>query len=454
MQNRSNEAPMDFEWQTRAPGDATSPFYQLALKHDKSSNTYRTFASPIKPQTPAPREPTSQPARFAQPSFNNVNLTRGSSFMTPRKVDVDFSSGGENLSSPEHADNDETPEQPSKTTRRNSLFNLYGMYAPAAPSSGRGEVPRSNKFPHALAKKVQKRRRRDRELKHIRHASEDSSDGRPSSRELERKPQKPQNTQSNNPIDSTHHIPYLSRLFTFLETHPHIPRILSYYAQFTFNLIIAFLILYIIVAFLLAIKHDVEIASESQSADILAEIAICTKNYVENRCGDPDGRRLPALETVCDNWERCMHRDPAKVGRARVSAQTLAEIFNGFIEPISFKAMFFFISSIATCVTVSNLTFSFFRNKSNNPPSMPSGYSDYTPPSQMHAQQPHLAYTSGHSRLEMDNSYFARTASQGGFRGDPGQEGRPQRQLGMGPSGYTEREHMRTPSPVKQRKFM
>ncbi|KAF3480932.1 bad response to refrigeration protein 6 [Arthroderma uncinatum] len=450
MQNRSNEAPMDFEWQTRAPGDATSPFYQLALKNDKG-NARRTFASPIKPQTPAPREPSSQPVSFAQPSFNNVNFTRGSSFMTPRKVDVDVSSGAENFSSPEHADNDETPEQPSKSNRRNSLFNLYGMYAPAAPSSGRGEVPRSNKFPHALAKKVQKRRRRDRELKHIRHASEDSSDDRPTGRELERKPQ---NIQSN-PIESTHTIPYLSRLFTFLETHPHIPRILSYYAQFTFNLIIAFLILYIIVAFLLAIKHDVEIASESQSAEILAEIAICTKNYVENRCGDPDGRRLPALETVCDNWERCMHRDPAKVGRARVSAQTLAEIFNGFIEPISFKAMFFFISSIATCVTVSNLTFSFFRNKSNNPPAMPSGYGDYPAPSQMHAQQSHLAYTSGHSRPDIDNPFFTRTASQGALRRDPDQETRPQRQLEMGPSfGYSVPEHMRTPSPVKQRKFM
>ncbi|KAM5464539.1 hypothetical protein MferCBS49748_005424 [Microsporum ferrugineum] len=451
MQNRSNEAPMDFEWQTRAPGDATSPFYQLGLKNDQS-NGRRTFASPIKPQTPAPREPLTQTTRLAQPSFNNVNLTRGSSFTTPRKLEVDVSSGAENLSSPEHADNDETPEQPSKATRRNSLFNLYGMYAPAAPSSGRGEVPRSNKFPHALAKKVQKRRRRDRELRHVRHFSEDSSDDRLSSRGLDRKPQ---NAQQNNQVENTHHIPYLSRLFTFLETHPHIPRILSYYAQFTFNLIIAFLILYVIVAFLLAIKHDVEIASESQSADILAEIAICTKNYVENRCGDPDGRRLPALETVCDNWERCMHRDPAKVGRARVSAQTLAEIFNGFIEPISFKAMFFFIFSIALCVTVSNLTFSFFRNKSNNPPPMPSGYTGYTAPPHMPTQQSHLSYTSGHSRLEMDNPFFSHNGPQGVFRGDKGPESRPQRQLEMAPSSsYPSHDHMRTPSPVKQRKFM
>lgn len=34
MQKRSNESPMDFEWQTKAPGDITSPFYQLAMEHD------------------------------------------------------------------------------------------------------------------------------------------------------------------------------------------------------------------------------------------------------------------------------------------------------------------------------------------------------------------------------------------------------------------------------------
>lgn len=34
MERRTAESPMDFEWQTRAPGDVTSPFYQLGLQHD------------------------------------------------------------------------------------------------------------------------------------------------------------------------------------------------------------------------------------------------------------------------------------------------------------------------------------------------------------------------------------------------------------------------------------
>jgi len=34
-----------------------------------------------------------------------------------------------------------------------------------------------------------------------------------------------------------------------------------------------------------------------------------------------------------------MSRDPREVARARVSAETFAEILNSFVEPISYKAM-------------------------------------------------------------------------------------------------------------------
>lgn len=32
--HRTAESPMDFEWQTRAPADVSSPFYQLSVHHD------------------------------------------------------------------------------------------------------------------------------------------------------------------------------------------------------------------------------------------------------------------------------------------------------------------------------------------------------------------------------------------------------------------------------------
>ena len=46
MEHRSNEAPMEFEWQTRPPGDTTSPFYQLAMEHERE-NKKRKWTSDI-----------------------------------------------------------------------------------------------------------------------------------------------------------------------------------------------------------------------------------------------------------------------------------------------------------------------------------------------------------------------------------------------------------------------
>ncbi|OAX79994.1 hypothetical protein ACJ72_05683 [Emergomyces africanus] len=447
MDRRSNETPMDFEWQTRAPGGAASPFHQLALQHQNRTKDkkrpYSLFDSPAKPSTPALREPSSQPFLFSQPPASPTTLPRKSPFMTPRnKADIDFSSGAENLSSPEIADNDETPEKLGKADRRNSLFNFYGRFA---PSPGRGEIPKS-KYSNVLVTRVHKKRRRDREIDRKRQKPNGDSvnDRHDDSEPTARSQTPPHNSQG-------HEIPFFSRFFTFLESHPHIPRILSYYAQFIFNLVLTCLTLYIIVVFLLAIRADVDRASEKVSADILADMAVCAKNYMENRCSGEDGRRLPALEAVCENWERCMNRDPAKVGRAKVSAQTLAEIFNGFIEPISFKTMFFFIASIASCFAVSNLTFSFFRNKSNNPPSpLPNPYMPY-PTHPMHQPQSHFPYSSGHPSFRHDHYYDARSdliSNQDLSMRKPNQDQEPQqRRLAMHPG---DRDQPKTPSPAKR----
>ncbi|QSS66994.1 nuclear membrane protein [Histoplasma capsulatum] len=446
---------MDFEWQNRAPGETKSPFYQLALEHQNRNKDkkrpYSIFDSSAKSSTPALREPSSQSFLFSQPPAQSSTIPRNSPFMTPRqKADIDFSSDPENISSPENADNDETPERIGKADRRNSLFNFFGRFA---PSPGRGEIPKT-KYSNVLVTRVHKKRRRDREINRKRQKTRDdsNSDERTRSANVETAPQNgPQGSQGLE-------FAFFSRLFTFLESHPHIPRILSYYAQFIFNLVLTFLTLYIIVTFLLAIQADVDRESEKVSADILADMAVCAKNYMENRCGGEDGRRLPALEAICENWERCMNRDPAKVGRAKVSAQTLAEIFNGFIEPISFKTMFFFVASIASCFAVSNLTFSFFRNKSNNPPSpMSHPYVPY-PPQPIHQQQSHIPYSSQHPSFGHGHYYdptFSRLFSQdvniSHRKTSKMQDDWQPRQLALHSASETgEGDHPKTPSPVKR----
>ncbi len=45
------------------------------------------------------------------------------------------------------------------------------------------------------------------------------------------------------------------------------------------------------------------------------------------------------MEQQCATWETCMNRDPATLGRARVGAELIAEVVNGFVEPISWKTL-------------------------------------------------------------------------------------------------------------------
>lgn len=125
--------------------------------------------------------------------------------------------------------------------------------------------------------------------------------------------------------------------FSLLEAHPNVPAILSWWAQLVVNLALFTLTVYVVFSFVSAIRAEFDHAAAEVSDGILAEMAVCAKSYVDNKCGGGD--RLPALESVCENWERCMNRDPAKVGRAKVSAHTMALIINSFIDPISWKAI-------------------------------------------------------------------------------------------------------------------
>lgn len=258
------------------------------------------------------------------------------------------------MSSPENAaDNEETPEPtPAKAANnRNSLFNMYGRFA---PSAGRGEIPRVNHYSNALARRVHKRRRRDKALgmQVRRDDSEDDEDDddemdRPSSSEQNLGSKLSQHQQDGSGQQSTvSRMTSFSNFFALLEAHPHVPSILSWWAQLVVNLSLFSLAVYVVFGFVSAIRTEFEQAAEEVSDGILAEMATCAKSYVDNRCAGND--RLPALETVCENWERCMNRDPAKVGRAKVSAHTMAVIINSFIDPISWKAI---VSSFLSCVT-------------------------------------------------------------------------------------------------------
>jgi hypothetical protein len=207
---------------------------------------------------------------------------------------------------------------------------IFGRYGAGflGSSPGRAEQ-RRGKYGNALVQKVRKRKRIERDYaitQGTRGGSDSESEGESRPRSKGKHMKMDGNDQG-----------WFSAFLHGIESHPNLPNILSYYAQLTLNAFLAGLAIFGLWSFWVTIQSDVNKASEDATAMVVAEMAKCAKDYVDNGCAK--STRPPALEAVCDNWEHCMNRDPNSVGRAKISAHTFALIFNSFIEPISYKAM-------------------------------------------------------------------------------------------------------------------
>jgi hypothetical protein len=377
---------MDFEWQGYGPVDATSPFHKYAMESskkrkstgipcsnkaaitDQMAGTHSQFDSPAKPSLPSLDEPNGKPWFFSNAPVSPTEQPspfRAPSFTTPRKpFDIDFSSPAD--SSPaEQADNEETPDakpyeftstSAKPATKRNSLFGMYGRFAPS---------PGRKPYNDALERRIHKRRRRaqnfDSQTALVRRASDDTSSDeadqltQTTDKRTLSNPQRYQCQEQDQPQS------WLRSCFTFITSFPDAPVIIANYLQIFFNFAIFSSVLYMLYSFYKTIQADVDRTSDEAMAEVLSEMAQCSRNYIENQCGAD--ARLPALEAICSNWELCMNRDPAAVKRAKLSAYTFAEIVNSFFEPISLKTMAFASILVILSIAVNNVTFTLFRRQ-------------------------------------------------------------------------------------------
>ncbi|MCJ1370962.1 hypothetical protein MMC20_002176 [Loxospora ochrophaea] len=391
MERRTGESPMDFRWENmNGPMDPTSPFARSNVNMLRNQNgvpnhkrPFSVFDSTRQPSTPSFREPASQTYLFSQPqSIKPPPQMRTPSFTHFRNnIDTDFSSGAENPSSPENADNEDTPELRAKPSYSDMVrFEANSKSPSKSPSKcssptkqpppfsdifskhttpGRNEMPRRN-YTDALTRRVYKRRRRDAERDRenrlvLRRGSSESDSEDPLSR--------PPSHDSPSSAPSIGRIP---SFFTYLSTHPNLSAVLIGYIQLVLYLFLLLWFIYVIVIFWSSIRNDVNQKSEEAIADTLADMAKCARDYVENRCDRE--HRVPAMENVCESWATCMNRDPNVVGRAKISAHTFAEIFNGLVEPMSYKAIFVILAFVLTCFVMPNLYFWNKQRHSSHPP--------------------------------------------------------------------------------------
>ncbi|EPS26389.1 hypothetical protein PDE_01325 [Penicillium oxalicum 114-2] len=450
---------MDYEWHggSSGPVDFTSPFSQVRKQPqpDNKKRSHQAFESPEKPSIPALRPPNSQSSFLFSPTRQQTSTPSQSSifgqpaFTTPRKLEVDFSSGAENFSSPEAADNEETPEPQTKSVRRNSLFNQYGRFA---PSPGRGEIPRKVLYSQSAARKVQKRRTRDRAIGRkvrLEDDYEDDESDRPSSSEGRAEKRGKMKKADSPPVPAQSEsakIGFFKQLLTLLEEHPNVPAILSWWAQLVVNLSLFSLAVWMVFSVVSEIRNEFDAVASKEMDAILHNIAECMQRYEDNKCAA--GNLVPGLIPICAADRKCMDTDPTHVRRAMLSARTMAQIIDSFIEPISWKAIIIFLATIGTVAWASNWSFRSFRNNRLN-----QGYPqhDYPPPPtynpNMHGQPLHL---------QQNAAYGFYTQQESPTKNYKEREDGPLLLENTRPMDFVtersrEREsHLRTPSPSKR----
>lgn len=139
------------------------------------------------------------------------------------------------------------------------------------------------------------------------------------------------------------------------------------------------------------VLHDAQLKVDERLQVMVSEIALCSRQYIDNRCS-PD-LRVPAMEKACMEWETCMSRDPSTTSRARLHAETIAEILNGFFGAISTRTYVFMISGAVLIMVLFNAAFYFGRHQQAPPTAPVQRLVDYHP----HPHHPASPFASYHS---------------------------------------------------------
>ncbi|KAI5843973.1 Di-sulfide bridge nucleocytoplasmic transport domain-containing protein [Morchella snyderi] len=331
MAHRGTEAPMDFQYdQPRVPADPNSPFTRFtALKR-----THSDLRSPI-PNPPALAPPNSERFLFSKSSYPSTPTPhfRKVSTTTPRSSALDMS---------DFTDPDIFIPATTTTPAPRLTFRGGGGGS-GGGAAGYHSPPRGRYHDGAITKL--KRRPRSTSIKHT--------------------PRLPRDLDLDWDSDSTtaaaaaaarrHHRPAEN----WADSHRDVPLIISQYVQLFFNTALVLLFLYALLSAYVTVRRDVSEKLSQHSADLVAAANSCAHEFLVNRCAP--GIRVPALQKACAGWERCMNRDHTQVGKAKLSAQTFAEIVESFVEPVSYRTMAFAVVVGCCALFVPNFALGLYR---------------------------------------------------------------------------------------------
>ncbi|OLN94063.1 Nucleus export protein brr6 [Colletotrichum chlorophyti] len=389
MERRTYESPMEWEYQTGGPLDATSPFSQVAKSGTKnifgtpskfptSQKPNPFINSPSKPNlfanSPSKPLPALPQASLFSPRIQSSNTAppfRNPAFTTPRKPfdESTFSEASGAESSPALTETSEFPDDTPEVDRFGDMmgtmtpskidksyrYGKAGLQSAKRHAPGKGEIPRGGRDYPAIRKR--KRHNLDRDVGSIRyHGSQDWDDSQDDSDEDGSRPRGKGNKKKENRRS------WIANLFHTLEEHPNAPENLYRWIQLLVNCIIVSAFVFFCWSIVDTVRSDIRTANEAARLEIESRIAECRSEYQINDCAKKD---RPALKAMCDEWLECMMQDASAIMRVRVTVKQIAEILNEFAGAMQVKAWVFFFGILLLCIVANNLTLGRLANSAN-----------------------------------------------------------------------------------------
>ncbi|KAK7203013.1 Di-sulfide bridge nucleocytoplasmic transport domain-containing protein [Myxozyma melibiosi] len=419
---RGSESPMDFSYSGSAHVDSNSPFKVAGSFPTPSRATpgaYNGFVSSVTPHhqqsqqspftpffTANTNESRARPGAFGEPmtspTGNRGNQIRSEEVLpagSPMDEDVVMLSAGTTPTpTPRAGQGDQTTSNREEDKENNMSFSRKFMKAMRRSSSGTSPI--SKLFSKRLSPPKQSGRRRQYNQNSDYEEDDDdlfddSDDSEWSDRVVVKKttvmrsprkgsssirsgsPRKVSRTVSSHAVVASNHQQNPS-LLAALSSHDNLPFVFAQYLQLMFNVFLVLVMLYLIMTFVLMVRGEVRHKVEEYTQKAAIEIALCTSNYIENHCADI---RTQFNAAACSSWQKCMDREPSDVGRASVSAETVADILNSFIERLSYKSMgFLFVLILGSIYVSSTKGFQQTHQTVNPPPHLQERIAYHQPP--------------------------------------------------------------------------
>lgn len=135
------------------------------------------------------------------------------------------------------------------------------------------------------------------------------------------------------------------------------------YLQLLLNSLTLLVIFSFLTLFVRAVKSDLRSAWQHTKEEFDFESSKCRSQYLANNCGPETV--VPALEHLCNEWEKCMNRNNDIFFRARstITASMFGDIINSFIEPLGWKTLIVISIGLAIWCFSSNFILGYARAK-------------------------------------------------------------------------------------------